>query len=321
MPLLQVPGVHVVGIGSVGRWRPIGPPGRIRAVERVPLIKAAIEPTLMLAPPPGAVEQTMDAGAASLCQQRLEAGDARGYYSDALRAKTAHTGAIANIRPLDHRTDPPAFSPRVSKHRNRIERFFNRIKHFPAIATRFDKHDAKFLASVKLAAIRIWMLFNESVTWNSLDVLDQLVLACLRTQKAGVNVPLFDSGGRGVVFGELALQGDKSRGHGRHAGRHDHLRSGTAALADHSGSARTLGWLVARADSLANTLLLRAFPAPGFGMRTGLVRQWWAIGCLEASDTRAVCAQPLPFELLPRLLRRIATIDHQLRARDELRFF
>jgi transposase len=88
----------------------------------------------------------------------------RGYDSDALRAKIAHTGAIANIRPLDHRTDPPAFSPRVYKHRNRIERFFNRIKHFRAIATRFDKHDANFLASVKLAAIRIWMRFNESVT-------------------------------------------------------------------------------------------------------------------------------------------------------------
>ncbi len=38
------------------------------------------------------------------------------------------------------------------------------LKHFRAIATRFDKHDANFLASVKLAAIRIWMRFNESVT-------------------------------------------------------------------------------------------------------------------------------------------------------------
>lgn len=88
----------------------------------------------------------------------------RGYDSDALRAKIAGTGALANIRPLAHRTDPPAFSPRVYKYRNRIERFFNRIKHFRAVATRFDKHDANFLASVKLAAIRIWMRFNESVT-------------------------------------------------------------------------------------------------------------------------------------------------------------
>ncbi len=88
----------------------------------------------------------------------------RGYDSDALRAKVGDVGALANIRPLDHRTDPPAFSARVYKHRNRVERFFNRIKHFRAVATRFDKHDDNFLASVKLAAIRLWMRFNESVT-------------------------------------------------------------------------------------------------------------------------------------------------------------
>ena len=88
----------------------------------------------------------------------------RGYDSNALRAKIADRGAYANIRPLDHRLDPPAFSPRAYKLRNRVERFFNRIKHYRAVATRYDKHDANFLASVKLAAIRIWMRFNESVT-------------------------------------------------------------------------------------------------------------------------------------------------------------
>jgi transposase len=88
----------------------------------------------------------------------------RGYDSDALRAKIAAQGATANIRPLDHRTSPPAFNKRTYKLRNRVERFFNRIKHYRAVATRFDKHDANYLASVKLAAIRIWMRFNESVT-------------------------------------------------------------------------------------------------------------------------------------------------------------
>jgi transposase len=88
----------------------------------------------------------------------------RGYDSDALRAQITEQGAYANIRPLDNRVDKPAFSPRVYKLRNRVERFFNRIKHFRAVATRFDRHDANFLASVKLAAIRIWMRFNESVT-------------------------------------------------------------------------------------------------------------------------------------------------------------
>jgi transposase len=88
----------------------------------------------------------------------------RGYDSDALRAKIAAQGAKANIRPLDHRLDPPAFSKRAYKRRNLVERFFNKLKHYRAIATRFDKHDANFLASIKLAALRIWMRFNESVT-------------------------------------------------------------------------------------------------------------------------------------------------------------
>ncbi|MGE0769972.1 MAG: IS5 family transposase [Hyphomicrobiaceae bacterium] len=88
----------------------------------------------------------------------------RGYDSDALRAMIAAQGATANIRPLDHRTHPPMFSPRAYKRRNLVERFFNKIKHYRAVATRFDKHDANFLASVKLAALRIWMRFNESMT-------------------------------------------------------------------------------------------------------------------------------------------------------------
>jgi transposase len=87
----------------------------------------------------------------------------RGYDSDALRAQIESKGAYANIRPKSNRTDPPVFSPLAYKLRARVECFFNKLKHYRAIATRFDRHDANFMASVKLAAIRIWMRFNESV--------------------------------------------------------------------------------------------------------------------------------------------------------------
>jgi len=87
----------------------------------------------------------------------------RGYDSDALRDRIKAKGAYANIRPLDHRKHSPAFHEGLYRLRNRVERFFNRIKHFRAVATRFDKHDANFLASIKLAALRIWMRFNESM--------------------------------------------------------------------------------------------------------------------------------------------------------------
>ena len=88
----------------------------------------------------------------------------RGYDSNALREKIIGQGGYANIRPRSNRLDPPAFSPFAYKLRNRVERFFNKLKHYRAIATRFDRHDANFMASIKLAAIRIWMRFNESVT-------------------------------------------------------------------------------------------------------------------------------------------------------------
>ena len=87
----------------------------------------------------------------------------RAYDSDAIRAKLAEQGALANIRPLSVRKDPPAFSPKVYKKRNLVERFFSKLKHFRAVATRFCRHDANYLASVQLAALRIWMRFNESV--------------------------------------------------------------------------------------------------------------------------------------------------------------
>jgi hypothetical protein len=58
----------------------------------------------------------------------------------------------------------PCFSPVLYRARNRIERFFNRIKHFRRYATRYEKHAANFLAMLKLAAVHLWLRHNESVT-------------------------------------------------------------------------------------------------------------------------------------------------------------
>jgi transposase len=88
----------------------------------------------------------------------------RAYDSDALRERLAERGAWANIRAMPHRIDPPAFSEWLYTQRNEVERFFNKLKHFRAIATRYDKRDDNYLASVKLASVRIWLRFNESVT-------------------------------------------------------------------------------------------------------------------------------------------------------------
>jgi len=83
----------------------------------------------------------------------------RAYDSDALRAAMAKRGAWANIKPMPNRVNVPAFSPWLYRYRNLVERFFNKLKHYRAIATRFEKHDVNYLALVKLAASRIWMRF------------------------------------------------------------------------------------------------------------------------------------------------------------------
>ena len=88
----------------------------------------------------------------------------RAYDSDALRQNVASLGAWANIKPMPGRVRIPAFSAFLYRYRNLVERFFGKLKHFRAIATRFEKHDANYLALIKLASVRIWMRSYESVT-------------------------------------------------------------------------------------------------------------------------------------------------------------
>ena len=88
----------------------------------------------------------------------------RAYDADALRTEMATRGAWANIKPMPNRKRHPPFSAFLYRYRNLVERFFNKLKQFRAVATRYDKRDDNFLASVQLASIRIWLRHNESVT-------------------------------------------------------------------------------------------------------------------------------------------------------------
>ena len=88
----------------------------------------------------------------------------RAYDSDELRAMLSARGAWANIRPMPNRIRHPPFSSWVYRQRNAVERFFNKLKHFRAVATRYDKRDDNYLASVQLASLRIWLRSYESVT-------------------------------------------------------------------------------------------------------------------------------------------------------------
>ncbi len=79
----------------------------------------------------------------------------RAYDSDALRQSLQDKGIFANIRAMPNRINLPAFSKFLYRYRNAVERFFNKLKHFRAIATRYEKHPANYLALIKLASVRI----------------------------------------------------------------------------------------------------------------------------------------------------------------------
>ena len=88
----------------------------------------------------------------------------RAYDSNHLRETLAERGAWANVKSMPNRLSPPAFSAFLYRYRNLVERFFNKLKHYRAVATRYDKLPENYLASVKLASLRIWLRFNESVS-------------------------------------------------------------------------------------------------------------------------------------------------------------
>jgi transposase len=80
----------------------------------------------------------------------------KGYDSNAIRALATEKTAWANIPPRSNRKGSFVFSSWVYRQRNLVERFFNRIKQFRGIATRYDKDPLNFIAAVKIIACRLW---------------------------------------------------------------------------------------------------------------------------------------------------------------------
>jgi transposase len=54
----------------------------------------------------------------------------RGYDTDWIRELAMTKSAGANVPPKSNRNDPICFSPYLYRARNRVERFFNRIKQY-----------------------------------------------------------------------------------------------------------------------------------------------------------------------------------------------
>ncbi len=111
--------------------------------------------------------QTHDLLGAGVLLTALSEGDVlladKAYDADWLRRQIEQQGAAPNIPDKANRKEKHCFSKTLYKERNLVERFFNKIKHFRRVATRFEKYAENYLAMIKLASIRIWMRHNESM--------------------------------------------------------------------------------------------------------------------------------------------------------------
>ena len=87
----------------------------------------------------------------------------KAYDADALVDTLNRREISPVIPPKANRKNPRTCDFALYCERNLVERFFNKLKQFRAVATRYDKRDDNYLACVKLASVRIWMRFNESV--------------------------------------------------------------------------------------------------------------------------------------------------------------
>jgi transposase len=52
---------------------------------------------------------------------------------------------------------PPGFDRERYRERNTVERAINKLKQFRAVATRYDKREFMYLATVDIATIKIWL--------------------------------------------------------------------------------------------------------------------------------------------------------------------
>lgn len=98
-------------------------------------------------------EQIADALSADV---KAVVGD-KGYDTNAVLARIAQAGAEAVVPAKSTRCEERQIDENLYRDRNKVERFFLKIKQNRAVATRYDKTAASYLAVVELACIMCWL--------------------------------------------------------------------------------------------------------------------------------------------------------------------
>jgi len=88
----------------------------------------------------------------------------RGFFARTIIDLIEAGGAVAHIPSQSNVRVRRVVETGIYRQRNLVERFFNKLKHFRRIATRFEKLARNYLAAVLLAATRLWTRAYESTT-------------------------------------------------------------------------------------------------------------------------------------------------------------
>ena len=88
----------------------------------------------------------------------------RGYDAMALVERIEARGAVAHIPTQRDRKVQRSVDRAIYRQRNLVERYFNKLKHFRRIATRFEKRAVTYFSAVALASARLWTRAYESTT-------------------------------------------------------------------------------------------------------------------------------------------------------------
>jgi transposase len=81
----------------------------------------------------------------------------KGYDSDTLLETIESQGAIPIIPPKANRKIQREYDKTLYKHRNLIERTFNKLKHHRRLAIRYVRKSQHFPALLYLAALTLWV--------------------------------------------------------------------------------------------------------------------------------------------------------------------
>jgi transposase len=81
----------------------------------------------------------------------------KGYDADALVETLQQRGITPVIPSKANRKEPRKTDFALYRERNLVERFFQKLKQYRAIATRYDKLANTFLAGVLLVCVLIWL--------------------------------------------------------------------------------------------------------------------------------------------------------------------